>query len=142
MNYERAHLERLLTALDVTHRAIWRDGCGDWAIKGKRGRIYADGGGFLVVVSAGAFLRGWANIKGKLPFCRVTQDGDAEGCLHLDHLPVPAEADLIRHALRIKRKRHHTPDQLATITARLRKNATRRPSRAARIRQKRKKASR
>jgi hypothetical protein len=138
MIYERAHIERLLTALDATARALKRDGCRDWAIKGKRGRIYADGSGFLIVVSTGNSIRLWANTKRKLGFCRVTQDGDDEGCLHLDHLPTPAEADLIRHALRIKRKRHHTPDQLATITARLRKNATRHPSRAARIRQKRK----
>jgi len=45
---------------------------------------------------------------GKLAFCRATQDGDDERCLHLDHLSTPAEADLIRDALRIKRKRHYT----------------------------------
>lgn len=128
MIYERARLERLLIALDATARALWRDGCGDWTIKGKRGRIYADGRGFLIVVSTGNSIRLWANAKGKLAFCRVTQDGDDEGCLHLDHLPTPVEADLIRHALRIKRKRYYTPDQLATITARLGKKTTRDPS--------------
>jgi len=45
--------------------------------------------------------------KGKLAFCRATQDGDDERRLRLDHLPTPAEADLIRDALRIKR-RHNT----------------------------------
>jgi hypothetical protein len=59
----------------------------------------------------------------------------------IDNVPTPAEADLIRDALKIKRKRHYTPDQLATITARLRKKTTRDPSRPAHIRQKRKKAS-
>jgi hypothetical protein len=125
MLYERAHLETLLIVLDVTPRALGRDSCGTWAIKGKRGHIYADGSGFLIVVSTGNSIRLWANAKGKLAFCRVTQDGDDEGCLHLDHLPTPAEADLIRDTLRIRRKRHYTPDQLATITARLSKNATR-----------------
>jgi hypothetical protein len=140
MKYERAHLETLLTALSATRRAFWRDTCGDWAIWGKRGHIYADGSGFLLFVSPG-FKRGWSNTKRKLDFCRVTQDGDDEGCLHLDHLPTPKEAELIRHALRIKRKRHYTPDQLASITDRLSENATGGPSKAAHIRRKRKKAS-
>ena len=138
---ERTHLETLLTALDATPCALQRDGCGDWAIEGKRGYIYANGSGFLIVITTGDSIRRWANAKGKLAFCRVTQDGDDEGCLHLDHLPTPPEAELIRDALRIKRKRHYTPDQLATITARLRKNTTRDPSRAAHIHQKGKKAS-
>ena len=124
MKYERAHLETLLTALSATRRAFWRDTCGDWAIWGKRGHIYADGSGFLLFVSPG-FKRGWSNTKRKLDFCRVTQDGDDEGCLHLDHLPTPKEAELIRHALRIKRKRQLTPDQRATRAARLKKKPTR-----------------
>jgi hypothetical protein len=39
------------------------------------------------------------------PFCRITQDGDDEGTLHLDRLPVRHEADLIREAIGIRRKR-------------------------------------
>jgi hypothetical protein len=104
---ERAHLEILLTALDATPRALRRDGCGDWAIEGKCGYIYADGSGFLIVIITGDSIRRWANAKGKLTFCRVTQDGDDEGCLHLDHLPMPPEAELIREALRIKCKHHY-----------------------------------
>lgn len=103
---ERSHLKTLLIILDATARVLWRDSCGEWAIKGKRGHIYADGSGFLIVVT-GDSIRCWAHTKGKLAFCRVTQDGDDEGCLHLDHLPTPAEADLIRDTLRIKRKRHY-----------------------------------
>ncbi len=101
-------IETILTALDATHRALRRDSCGDRVIKGKRGYIYADGSGFLIVVTAGDCINRWASTKGKLAFCRVTQDGDDEGCLHLDHLPTPAEADLICDALRIKRKHHDT----------------------------------
>jgi hypothetical protein len=125
MIYERAHLESLLTVLDATHGALRRDSCGDWAIMGKRGLIYADGSGFLILVCTGDSIRRWTNIKARLAFCRVTQDGDDEGCLRLDRLLTTAGADLIRDALRIKRKRHHTPDQLADITARLKKKTTR-----------------
>ena len=139
--HERVHLETLLTALDARPRALRRDGCGDWAIKGRRGCICADGDGFLIVVCAGDSARRWANTKTKLSFCRMTQDGDDEGCLHLDRLPTPKEADMIRDPLKIKRKRHYTPDQLASITDRLSKNTTRGRSKAAHIRRKRKKAS-
>jgi hypothetical protein len=139
MKYERAHLETLLTALDATARALWRDTCGDWVIKGKRGHIYADGSGLLiVVVSTRHSIRRWTNIKRKLAFCRVSQDGDHEGCLHLDHLPTPKEADRIRDALGIKRKRQLTPDQRVTVAARLKKRTTKDPSRPVHIRQKRK----
>ncbi len=127
----RSHLETLVRALDATSRALRRDSCGAWAIKGKRGYIYSDGSGFLIVVTTSDCIRRWANTKRKLAFCRVTQDGDDEGCLYLDHPPTPTEADLIRDALKIKRKRQYTPDQLATIAARLLKNATREPSRDA-----------
>jgi hypothetical protein len=127
MKYEHAHLEALLAALDATRRALRRNTCGDWTIRGKRGHIYADGSGFLIVVSPGDSIRRWTNTKRKLDFCRVTQDGDDEGCLHLDHLPTPKEADLIRETVRIRRKRRYTPDQLADITARLKKHTTRDP---------------
>src|SRR5690242_1525448 len=38
--------------------------------------------------------------KQRLSFCRVTQDGDWEGCLHLDRLPSAHEAATIRDLLR------------------------------------------
>jgi hypothetical protein len=74
MIYERARLERLLIALDATARALWRDGCGDWAIKGKRGRIYADGSGFLIVVSTGDSIRLWADVSRGRPDQPRAQD--------------------------------------------------------------------
>jgi hypothetical protein len=138
VKYERARLE----ALGATDRALRRDACGDWAVKGKRGRVYADGSGFLiVVVSARHSIRRWINIKRKLAFCHVTQDGDHEGCLHLDHLPTPKEADLIRHALGIKPKRRYKPDQLADLIARLKKKTTRDPRGPHTFVKKRKKAA-
>jgi hypothetical protein len=41
-------------------------------------------------------------------FCRLTQDGDSEGCLHLDRLPNAAEAIAIREALGIRNWRTMT----------------------------------
>jgi hypothetical protein len=37
--------------------------------------------------------RRWTSIKLSLAFCKVMQDGDDEGCLHLDRPPTDAEAE-------------------------------------------------
>ncbi len=113
---DRANLVALLNALDASHRSLGRDQCGDWAIVGKAGHIYVDGLGFLLYVTTGESPRRWNNIKRRLAFCQLNQDGDDEGCLHLDRLPTPTEAALIREALGIRRKRNVTAearDQLA-----------------------------
>jgi hypothetical protein len=106
-------LSSLLTALDASPLALRRDDCGDHAIKGKLGHIFADGAGFLLCVSTGESARRWTHVKRRLAFCNVTQDGDDEGCLHLDRLPTPAEAELIREAVGIRRRRHLSPEMLA-----------------------------
>jgi hypothetical protein len=83
------------------------------------GHIYADGTGFLLCVNAkderDQSPRRWTNIKRRLAFCRITQDGDDEGCLHLDQLPTPAEATLIREALGIRKRRTLTEDGRAQL---------------------------
>jgi hypothetical protein len=119
MSKDREHLETLLEALDASPLALRRDACGDYAISGKSGHIYADGSGFLLCVSTGESARRWNNVKGRLAFCRLTQDGDDEGCLHLDRLPNPAEADLIREALGIRKRRHLSEEELARLTSSL-----------------------
>jgi hypothetical protein len=55
-------------------------------------------------------------------------DHSIHGSLHLDHLPMPAEAVLIREAIGIKRKRHLTPEALATLKDRLAAGRTGSPS--------------
>ena len=59
----------------------------------------------------------------------MTQAGDDEGCLHLDRLPTPTEADVIREALGIRRRKHLRDDTLAVLRDRfqLQKNALSRP---------------
>jgi hypothetical protein len=54
--------------------------------------------------------RRWMNVKQRLAFCRIMQDGDDEGCLHLYRLPTPAEVVQIREALGIRKRRALTED--------------------------------
>ena len=77
-------MDELLKALDASPLALRRDACGDYRINGKTGHIYADGDGYLLCVMTDESVRRWNNIKRNLAFCRLTQDGDDEGCLHLD----------------------------------------------------------
>ena len=118
------HLERLITALGASPRALKRPVCrgwaGDWQITGKLGDILADGTGFLLYVATGESVRRWGFLKKRLAgFCRVTQDGDDEGALHLDRLPTD---------LGIKRKRHLSTETIASITDRLLRSRTGSPS--------------
>ena len=87
----RSRLETLLGVLDASPTALGLDDCGDWAIFGKLGYIYIHGQGFLFYVTTGESARRWFNVKQRLNFCRLTQDGDDEGCLHLDRLPTKTE---------------------------------------------------
>jgi len=44
----------------------------------------------------------WTYTKRRLAFCQLTQDGEDEGCLHLDRLPATAEAEAIRRVIRLR----------------------------------------
>jgi hypothetical protein len=55
-----------------------------------------------------------------------TQDGDSEGCPHLDRLPNAAEATAIREALGIRKRHTMTADSLDKLRVNLAKNV--RPS--------------
>lgn len=111
-------MKQLMLALDCAHNALRRDECGDYRINGRRGHICRDGPGWLLCVAAGS-ARAWNSYKRRLGFCRVTQDGDAEGCLHLAGLPTPAQASVIRAVLRIPKRPDTDPAVMAARGARL-----------------------
>jgi hypothetical protein len=117
----RIHLSDFATAINVSLLQLRRDECGDWRIGGQRGHVYADGDGWLLVVHART-AHGWAAAKRRLGFCRLTQDGDEEGCLHLGRLPDETEAVHIRHTLRLRKRREDTAETLANSVAQLHAN--------------------
>jgi hypothetical protein len=116
---DRESLQAFLTAIDASPRGLRRDACGDMAIIGKDGTIYQDGNGYLLCVTTGESARRWVFIKKRLAFCRVTQDGDDEGCLHVDRVPAPHEAEAIREALGIRKRKNLSADALAILRDRL-----------------------
>jgi hypothetical protein len=110
---DQMRLDALVASIDASSRALRRDQCGDYMITGKLGHIFADGQGFLLYVSTQGSPRRWTMVKCRLAFCHLNQDGDDEGCLRLDRFPTSEEAELIREALGIRKRRHMSPETLA-----------------------------
>jgi hypothetical protein len=117
---DRASLQALLIALDASPLALRRERYrdtnerGDWRINGRRGHVYADRLGYLLYVGADS-ARHWGFIKKRLTFCQLNQDGDDEGCLHLGRVPTKAEAELIREAIGVRKRRKLTEEGRAQL---------------------------
>lgn len=91
---------------------------GEFVIQGSRGNIHRDGTGYSLAVFCES-AREWGFAKKDLSFCRVTQDGDQEGVLHLARLPDGNETQLIRERLGIRRIKEVSPENLAAMVLRL-----------------------
>jgi hypothetical protein len=85
---QRPALQRFAAALDSRASALRRDECGDWAIWGTNGHIYAVPEGFQLMIGCDfgyvrwTSARGWESAKKRLGFGKVTQDGDCEGSIN------------------------------------------------------------
>ena len=110
---DRAQQSQLLAALGAWHRALRRDTCSAWCIRGSEGHIYTwgDGKTWALWVHCRS-PRHWTATKTRLAFCDVTQDCDAEGCLRLPRLPTLAEATVIREVLGIRKRAELSPQEL------------------------------
>jgi len=110
---DRAQQKVLLKALNAWDRSLRRDACGAWTITGKQGSIHTwgDGRTWVLCVTCRS-SRHWTATKGRLSFCKVTLEGDDEGCLRLFNLPTPDQAAVIRDVLCIRKRVELDPDEL------------------------------
>lgn len=95
-------LQRLSGHLKTSYNRIRLDECGDWNIFGKKGKIFTDAQ-LWYVYTGGDSKRQWNNIKAKLKFMIVSQDGDDEGILKLERMPTEKEAEVIRKVLQLRK---------------------------------------
>jgi hypothetical protein len=105
--WQKKHLLQLQQALGASQRSsgqatVRRDDCGDYALFGRLGHIYAVPEGFQLMID-GESSRRWNFVKLRLSFSQIANDGDDEGTMFLGRLPAVAEARLIREALGIRR---------------------------------------
>jgi hypothetical protein len=112
---QRLRLLEFATAIAAAKSCLRRDECGDWACFGRTRHVFAVPEGFQFYVSTGGRPKKWTSIKRRLPFCRVSQDGDDEGCFFLDRLPSAEEGELIRGALGISKARVMTEELLTQL---------------------------
>ena len=121
---DRAQQKALLAALNAWDRALRRDECGAWSIRGTRGTIHTWGDGRTWALYATCrSAQHWTWTKKRLAFCKVTQDGDDEGVLRLQRLPTPHEAEAIRDIVGVRKRKEFDPVQLEhrrTLMARAR----------------------
>jgi hypothetical protein len=132
MTTDRERPLALLDALDGSETTLQRDmvrgegRTGDWGIRRQKDRkgndanvIYPDGDGYLIYVTKPEHdridpddkrrcygsPRRWASIKKALGFARLVQEAEDEGIFHMDRLPNEAEAEAIREAVGIRKRR-------------------------------------
>lgn len=98
-NAEQASLRRLRDAIKVSKTSLRLDECGAWHLKGTRGAIYGDGRSGWLIYIAGRSPRHWTEIKKRLSFLSLAQDGDEDGVLILSKPPTTAtQAAAVRKA--------------------------------------------
>lgn len=103
--YGREALLPLLEALNCRRTCLRRDECGDWAVRGLKGHLYAVPEGFQIFVLGCGSARKWGAAKKALAFAKITQDGDNEGGMIFSGLPTPAQAASIRRYCAIPKRR-------------------------------------
>jgi hypothetical protein len=103
-NKDREQQQSLVSALHIAQHHLHLDESGAWCIHGDTGKVYTwgDGKSWVVFITTDSGKH-WAGAKKKLSFMPVTQDGDDEGCLKLEHPPTPKQAKLIREAVGIRK---------------------------------------
>jgi hypothetical protein len=135
---QRPALLTFAEVLDSRAAALRRDECGDWAIWGSNGHIYAVASNVFQLLIGCDFgndqwssAKGWNSAKRRLGFsiddrgrwrCAgfgvVTQDGDNEGAIILDRMPTKSEGSMIRKILGIPKRKHLGAEQLAALISR------------------------
>jgi hypothetical protein len=121
---DKAHLVELFDALHVSPSVLRRNDDGLWTLRGRPGcyaSSWGDGKSWQLVVAPEDEISPlqWTWFRKRLPFAEVTQDGEADGCLRLSRLPTPAEAELIRDIIGLRKRMDLSAEARADRTARL-----------------------
>jgi hypothetical protein len=124
---QRPALLAFAEACGTRPNALRGDECGDWAIWGNNGHVYAVPEGYQFMIGCdfgnrGFSKQGWTWAKKRLAFGKCTQDGDEEGSVMLDRLPSQAEAEEIRSVLGIPKRIELTEERREELRERGRNN--------------------
>lgn len=86
-----------------------KDECGDYNLLGTEGKIFVGNTFWYVYVEKGV------DLKKRLDFMILSQDGGTEAIFKLDRLPTKEEAKIIRNIIGLKKKRTISPEHLQKL---------------------------
>jgi hypothetical protein len=105
---DKERIVRFADAVNVSHRNIFKDDCGQWTISGKHGHVqtWGDADTYLLYLVAYS-SRIWGAIKRNAQAIgwELTQDGDSEGCFKIG-LPVEQQSKYLRQLIGLRRSRN------------------------------------
>lgn len=110
-------LSQLCDSLDISDNNLRRDELNYWNIFGRKGSIFTDSKLWHVLVSCDS-KRLWSATKSKLKFMMVSQDGDTEGIMKLERMPLPKEAAIVRKVLGLNKRPALTEEARAELVRR------------------------
>jgi hypothetical protein len=113
---DRALLINLKEVLGASNNTLRRSPSGLWVLRGKYGYVatWGDKSSWGLTIEASS-PRKWTNVKKKLGFLQVTQDGDREGVFHLTRLPTPEQAEAVREAVGLRKRPFLTDERIAQM---------------------------
>jgi len=115
---DRAYLITLCDKLDISNRRICKDSYGNAYLQGRKGFIDTDSEFWYVRISCRTPTL-WKNVKKRLNFMVLWQDGDEEGALRLDRYPTEKESEIIRENVGFSRKPKLTEEERKSRIERL-----------------------
>lgn len=112
---DKRFLYEISDVLDTSYQRVKLDTYGDWNIFGKKGKISTDGTKAWYLYFSPESVRVWNNVKKKLKFMKVHQDGDDEGVLKLERLPTKKEAAEVKKLLKLRKRIVLTEEERAQL---------------------------
>lgn len=115
---DKIYLKAVLGCLKISQERIRKDECGDYIVQGRNGKIYTVGPYWYIYYDAQTPKK-WTNVKKKLTWMHLQNDGDWEGIFRADYPPSPEQAEVVRKLLVIRKSTELTDEQRAVVKNRL-----------------------
>lgn len=120
---DKRYLRELSETLEISYQRIKLDECGDWNIYGRKGKIFTDTEAWYVYFCCSS-KRSWSNLKARLKFMEVSQDGDEEGVLNLLRMPFKNEVEKLRKEVGLRKRTILTKEQRAELIIRFKSSSS------------------
>lgn len=112
-------LNTLIEFLHISPSRLCLDECGDWMLKGREdNKIITDGVRWFVYIKLEGHARKWNNVKKRLAFMKIEQDGDDEGILSMLNWPSDEQAEILRKAVGFRKSTELSIEEVEALKIR------------------------